>query len=105
MLIFAAVAVVCVVAGELTEMPWRRRVADAGRSRIDVLRSPPRVDRHRKSLLVANSTLEQEFGGRLRGTPANDSCANDGWRQKTVRAVEKRLSGRPQVENRLPPEV
>ena len=33
MLIFAVSAVVCVVAGELIEMPWKRRLADAGRSR------------------------------------------------------------------------
>lgn len=35
LLFFAAVAVFAVVAGELGEMPWRRRLADAGRSRIE----------------------------------------------------------------------
>lgn len=43
MLIFAVVAVVCVVAGELVEMPWRRRVADAGRSRMPAPAARPRL--------------------------------------------------------------
>jgi hypothetical protein len=34
LLFFAAGAVVCVVAGELSELPFRRRVGDAGRSRM-----------------------------------------------------------------------
>jgi hypothetical protein len=34
LLFFAAIAVVCVVAGEFAEMPFRRRVGDAGRSRM-----------------------------------------------------------------------
>lgn len=33
---FAALAVLAVVAGELSELPWRRRLADAGRSRLPV---------------------------------------------------------------------
>ncbi|MCS3893300.1 hypothetical protein M2171_002433 [Bradyrhizobium japonicum USDA 38] len=31
---FAALALLVVVAGELSEMPWRRRMADAGRARL-----------------------------------------------------------------------
>jgi hypothetical protein len=30
---FAVLALLAVVAGELSELPWRRRLADAGRSR------------------------------------------------------------------------
>ena len=31
---FAFLAMLAVVAGELSELPWRRRLADAGRSRL-----------------------------------------------------------------------
>ncbi|WP_158228805.1 hypothetical protein [Bradyrhizobium sp. Y36] len=31
---FAVVALLAVVVGELSELPWRRRLADAGRSRV-----------------------------------------------------------------------
>lgn len=31
---FAVVALLAVVAGELSELPWRRRLADASRSRV-----------------------------------------------------------------------
>lgn len=43
MLIFAVVAVVCVVAGELCEMPARRRLMDAGRSRMPAPAARPRL--------------------------------------------------------------
>lgn len=33
LIIFAVIALLAVVAGELSELPWRRRLADAGRSR------------------------------------------------------------------------
>ncbi|MGY0571911.1 hypothetical protein ACTGJ9_013315 [Bradyrhizobium sp. RDM12] len=31
---FAVLALLAVVAGELSELPWRRRIVDAGRSRL-----------------------------------------------------------------------
>ncbi|WP_187434906.1 hypothetical protein [Bradyrhizobium cytisi] len=31
---FVVMALLAVVAGELPELPWRRRLADAGRSRL-----------------------------------------------------------------------
>jgi hypothetical protein len=43
LLFFAAVAVLAVVAGELGEMPWRRRLADAGRSRTPAAVARPRL--------------------------------------------------------------
>ena len=43
MLVFAVMAVVTVVAGELTEMPFRRRVGDASRSRMPAPAARPRI--------------------------------------------------------------
>lgn len=40
---FAVMALLAVVAGEVSELPWRRRLADAGRSRLPA----PATRRHR----------------------------------------------------------
>ncbi|MGY8710467.1 hypothetical protein RAD16_32430 [Bradyrhizobium sp. 18BD] len=42
---FAVVALLAVLAGELSELPWRRRLADAGRSRLSATAQPPRLRR------------------------------------------------------------
>lgn len=42
---FAVLALIVVAVGEARDLPWRRRVADAGRSRLTAPAQPARLRR------------------------------------------------------------